>query len=123
MSDFEGVIHNQPGDVDAGGGLGCMEFHGVIDFIDHHAAFGMFDDIHGQDSAADGFGCFGADFAQLGCDFAHFTVGPAGGVGDPVFGFTVDGGDAPSADDEGLALSMRRERARATKPGELDSDF
>jgi transcriptional regulator with XRE-family HTH domain len=29
----------------------------------------------------------------------------------------------PSADDEGLSLSMRRERARAEKPGELDSDF
>lgn len=29
----------------------------------------------------------------------------------------------PSRDEEGLALSMRRERARAEKPGELDSDF
>lgn len=29
----------------------------------------------------------------------------------------------PSTDDEGLALSMRRERARAEKPEELDSDF
>jgi len=29
----------------------------------------------------------------------------------------------PSTDDEGLALSMRRERARAGKPEELDSDF
>ena len=29
----------------------------------------------------------------------------------------------PSTDDEGLALSMRRERARAGTPEELDSDF
>lgn len=29
----------------------------------------------------------------------------------------------PSTDEEGLALSMRRERARAEKPEELDSDF
>lgn len=29
----------------------------------------------------------------------------------------------PSTDEEGLALSMRRERARAEKPDELDSDF
>ena len=29
----------------------------------------------------------------------------------------------PSTDDEGLALSMRRKRARAEKPDELDSDF
>lgn len=29
----------------------------------------------------------------------------------------------PSTDDEGLALSMRRERARAGRPEELDSDF
>jgi hypothetical protein len=29
----------------------------------------------------------------------------------------------PSTDDEGLALSMHRERARAEKPEELDSDF
>ena len=29
----------------------------------------------------------------------------------------------PATDDEGLALSMRRERARAEKPEELDSDF
>jgi transcriptional regulator with XRE-family HTH domain len=29
----------------------------------------------------------------------------------------------PATDDEGLAQSMRRERARAGKPEELDSDF
>ena len=29
----------------------------------------------------------------------------------------------PSADDEGLALSMRRERGRAKKPDQLDNDF
>ncbi len=29
----------------------------------------------------------------------------------------------PATDEEGLALSMRRKRARAEKPGELDSDF
>lgn len=29
----------------------------------------------------------------------------------------------PSTDEEGLALSMRRERTRAGKPEELDSDF
>jgi transcriptional regulator with XRE-family HTH domain len=29
----------------------------------------------------------------------------------------------PSTDEEGLALSMHRERARAEKPEELDSDF
>jgi hypothetical protein len=29
----------------------------------------------------------------------------------------------PATDEEGLALSMRRERARAEKPEELDSDF
>jgi len=29
----------------------------------------------------------------------------------------------PSTDEEGLALSMRRKRARAEKPEELDSDF
>ena len=29
----------------------------------------------------------------------------------------------PSDDDEGLALSIRRERARAAKPEELDNDF
>lgn len=30
---------------------------------------------------------------------------------------------APSTDEEGLALSMRRERARAEKPEKLDNDF
>jgi len=29
----------------------------------------------------------------------------------------------PASDEEGLALSAHRERARAKKPGELDSDF
>jgi transcriptional regulator with XRE-family HTH domain len=29
----------------------------------------------------------------------------------------------PSTDEEGLALSMRRDRARAARPDELDSDF
>lgn len=29
----------------------------------------------------------------------------------------------PATDEEGLALSSRRERARTGKPGELDSDF
>lgn len=29
----------------------------------------------------------------------------------------------PAADEEGLAMATRRERARAAKPGELDSDF
>lgn len=29
----------------------------------------------------------------------------------------------PSTDEEGLALSMRRERARAEKPEKLDNDF
>jgi hypothetical protein len=29
----------------------------------------------------------------------------------------------PAMDEEGLALGMRRQRARAEKPEELDSDF
>ena len=75
-----------------------MKFHGVVDFIHQQPLLGMFHQIHSQHTSADRVGRSQAQVFDFGRERTDFTFTAAGGVGDPMLRFAVDGRDDPIAD-------------------------
>ncbi len=56
FGNVDGIADDGIGHIDAAEGLDGVEFHGVVDFVDQHAPVGIFDDIHSQNTSANGAG-------------------------------------------------------------------
>ena len=65
----------------------------MVDFINQHAALGVFDHVHRQHTPAHRLGCFQGHFLQFRCDRAQFPLPAPGRIGYPVGRFAVDRGD------------------------------
>src|SRR5680860_348092 len=91
-------------DVDARGGYRIAELHGVVDLYGQQAALRL-EQVDGQHAAAHRPCCRQAEFDELVAEGTVAGHAAAGGVGDPMLGAAVDGGDDRVAHYEGADVA------------------
>ena len=85
------IIHNLIRNIHPTNGLRRVEFHRVVDLVDHQPLVGVLDQVHGQYTAADRRRRAQAQRLDLRRDWAKLALAAARRVGDPVFRLAVDG--------------------------------